>query len=269
MAQEFNFKTYDGTELYMRKDIIDSHKAVIVIVHGLCEHFGRYDYTTQKLNEQGYSVYRFDHRGHGRSQGKKVYYETYDVLIEDVNAVVELAKAEHPAVPLFVFGHSMGGFAATAFATKYAGKADGIILSGALTRNTRGLGAELPEGLPKDTYLPNDLGDGVCGDPAVVKAYKEDPLVEKEISAGLFYALFDGVEWLKKNPQQFTDPTLMLHGCFDGLVGEADSRTLYGEIASTDKKLIIYPKLCHEILNEREKDEVIADILHWLKKHLG
>lgn len=266
MGKEMDFHSFDGTKLYMVKDCVDHPKGVIVIVHGLCEHLGRYEYVTGKLNQEGYSVYRFDHRGHGKSDGKRVYYSSWTEISDDVNAVVELAREENPGTKLFVLGHSMGGYATTCFATRFPGKADGIILSGALTRYNTPCAGPLPIDAPEDTYLPNALGGGVCSDPAVVEAYGKDPLVEKEISVGLLNSIWQGVLWLKENAGQFTDPVLMLHGCCDGLVSNQDSRELYGDISSEDKGLIIYPWLFHEILNEPCKDEVIADILNWLSK---
>ncbi len=120
-----------------------------------------------------------------------------------------------------------------------------------------------------DTYFPNELGDGVCSDPAVVEAYKKDPLVGKQISAGLFYSLFAGVDWNKQNSSKFVEPVLLLHGCHDGLVSEKDSRDLFGDVSSEDKTLKIYAFLFHEIFNEPCKNEVIDDVLSWLENKLN
>ena len=268
MINELFVSSFDKTKLYVKKNIPADPKAVVVIVHGLCEHQGRYDYLTEKLTSGDYGVYRFDHRGHGRSEGKKVFYKDFNELIDDVNFIVELARKENPSLQLFLIGHSMGGFAVSMFGIKYPGKAKGIVMSGALTRNNIGLASDLPRDLPQDTYFPNELGGGVCSDPAVVKAYANDPFVEKQISAGLFYEVFKGVDWTKENSDKFKDPVLLLHGCNDGLVSEKDSRDFFGDISSTDKSLIIYPHLFHEIFNEPVKDEVIADAISWLDKRV-
>lgn len=268
MVTEMKIPSYDGTNLFMRKDIPEGRKAVIVIVHGLCEHLGRYEYVTEKLCGNGFGVYRFDHRGHGRSEGTRVFYSNFNEIVDDVNHFVELARKENPDVPVFLMGHSMGGYAVALFGTKYPGKVKGIITSGALTRYNNAVAGDLPIQLPADTYMPNELGGGVCSDPAVVQAYAKDPLVEKQISVGLFNTIYDGVEWLKKNPEKFTDSVLILHGCCDGLVNEKDSRDFFGEIASKDKTLKIYANLFHEILNEPCHDEIIAEILNWMEKRL-
>ena len=269
MKTERQFQTFDGETLYLVKDTVTRPRAVMVIVHGLCEHQGRYDYVTARLNAQQIDVYRFDHRGHGRSDGKRVYYDKWTEISDDVNAVVELAIAENPGKQVFVLGHSMGGYAVACFATRYPGKAAGIVLSGALTRYNNQLMGELPLPLPADTYVPNALGDGVCSDPAVGEAYVADPYVEKEISVGLMNSLSEGVAFLKAHPADFVDPVLILHGLNDGLVSNQDSRELLGEIASTDKSLRIYSGMCHEIFNEFDKDEPIGDMLAWLNKRIG
>lgn len=258
----------DGTKLFFMKQEAVKAKAVLVMVHGLCEHLGRYDYVSGELVKAGITTYRFDHRGHGKSEGKRVFYNDFNEIIEDVNVFVEKALSENPNRPVYVLGHSMGGYAVTCFATKYPGKAKGIVLSGALTRYQIQCAGPLPIDAPADTYMPNALGSGVCSDPAVVEAYNQDPLVEKEISVGLLNTIYEGVEWLKKNPDLFTDPVLLLHGCCDGLVSEKDSRDLFGEIASKDKELKIYANLYHEILNEPCRDEIIRDIVQWINHRI-
>lgn len=267
MSETF-FQSFDGTKLFVKKSMPDSYKAVIVVVHGLCEHLGRYDYLAKRLNECGFGIYRFDHRGHGKSEGPRVFFNNFNELIDDVNEIVELAKKENPFLPIFVIGHSMGGFAVTSFGTKYPGKVNGFVTSGALTRNNAQAGANLPKDLPVDFYFPNELSAGVCSDPVVVEAYSNDPLVEKQISAGLFFELFKGIDWLKENSHNFTDPVFVLHGCLDGIVSEKDSRDFFGDIASSDKSLKIYAHLFHEIFNEPCKDDIIKEVIAWLDTKL-
>ncbi len=265
---ETTIQSFDGTKLYFSTNIIPNPKASIVIVHGLCEHASRYNYLTEKLNNRGFNVYRFDHRGHARSEGKRVYYSDFHHLIDDVNTVVELALQESGALPVFVIGHSMGGFATSSFGTKYPGKVQGIVLSGALTRYNTQVAGGFPMELPAGTYMPNALGDGVCSVPEVVTAYANDVLVEKEISVELFNSLGEGITWLKQHAIQFVEPVLVLHGANDGLVSELDSRQFYGEIGSMDKSLKIYAHLMHEIFNETIRDEVIEETISWIEKRV-
>ena len=268
MIQEAMIQSFDGTKLFFKKNLPVSTKAVIVIVHGLCEHLGRYDYLTERLNNSDISVYRFDHRGHGKSEGKRVFYNDFNEIVDDVNCVVDLAIKENPGLPIFVLGHSMGGYAVALFGTKYPNKVTGLITSGALTRYNNKMAGDLPIDKPADTYFPNELGNGVCSNPDIVEAYVNDPLVEKQISVGLMNSMYNGVQWLKKNAEKFTDSVLILHGCCDGLVSEKDSREFFSDIASKDKSLKIYANLFHEILNEPCRDEIIDEIICWLNHRI-
>lgn len=268
MREELKFNTFDGEELFLVRETVSRPRAAVVIVHGLCEHQGRYDYVAQRLLAQQINVCRFDHRGHGRSGGKRVYYEKWTDISDDVNAVVERERAQNADLPLFVLGHSMGGYAAACFGTRYPGKADGLILSGAMTRYNAKIMGELPLRMPADTYVDNALGEGVCSDPAVGAAYLADPLVEKRISVALINTLGEGVAYLKAHPKEFRDPVLVLHGLNDGLVSNLDSREFFGEIASEDRSLRIYSGMCHEIFNEYGKDEPIGDLIDWINRHL-
>ena len=266
MEKETYIQSFDGTRLFLRTNIPATPKAIIIIVHGLCEHLGRYEYMTQKLTGRNFGVYRFDHRGHGKSDGKPIFYNNFNEMIDDVHSVVELVKKEHPTLSIFLIGHSMGGFAATTFGIKYPKAVKGIVASGAVTRINNAF--PLPPDMPADEYFPNELTDGICSDPAVVEAYKNDPLVARQISFGLFYCLFAGVDWNRQNSGMFVDPVLLLHGCDDVLVSEKDSREFFGDISSKDKTLKIYAFLFHEIFNEPSKDEVIGDTIHWLEKRV-
>lgn len=268
MKQTEILTSFDGVNLYVARDIPEKVQAIVLVVHGLAEHLGRYDELANQLVEQEFAVYRFDHRGHGKSAGAKGYYEDFNTIIEDVNFIVELVKREYPNYPIFIIGHSMGGFASASFGTKYPRKVNGIILSGALTRDNKGLIGTIPQGLSTTTYLPNGLGHLICTDQSVVSAYAADPLVLTEISAGLFYEIAKGIQWLIDNRQEFIVPTLILHGCDDQLVLEKDSRDFYGDIASPDKQLKIYAKLYHEILNEPCRHEIIDEMIAWIKKQL-
>lgn len=265
MHREFTETAHDNVLLCGKIDAPDDPSAVIVIVHGLCEHYGRYDYLAAKLNAAGYAVVRFDHRGHGRSMGKLVYFKDREQIVKDTDLFVEAARRAFPGLPVYMIGHSMGGFGAASYGTAHPGKLAGYVLSGAWTRDHKGL-ANVDPSLDNDTYLPNELGDGVCSDPAVVKTYQEDKFVAKKMSVGLMRAVHDGHRWLKENAAAFADPVILLHGGNDGLVDPKDSLDMFEEVSSTDKSLRVYAGLCHEIFNEFDRDMVIRDAIEWLDK---
>jgi len=264
MGNERFIAGFDGTELFLKVSAVDNARALVIVVHGLCEHQGRYDYVAERLNEAGFTVYLFDHRGHGRSKGKSVYFNDFNEIVDDLHVVVTAAASENPGVPLFVLGHSMGGYAAALFGTKYPGLVKGILLSGALTRYSMQSFGPLPMQGDPDSYLPNSLEAAICSDSAVVEAYVNDPYVKKEISVALCNSIGCGVDWLKENAGQFQYPVLVMHGANDSLVSEQDSRDFFGEIASKDKGLLIFPGLLHEILNEPSRDDVLNHVIKWI-----
>lgn len=268
MFEEKMVPSPDGTKLFMRKDLVDNPKAIIVIAHGLAEHCNRYNHLTERLLKENYSVYRYDQRGHARSEGKRTFFNEYAEIIEDIKSIIDIAKKDNPERKLFLIGHSMGGFTVSLFGTKYPDEIDGIVLSGALTRYSKETFGSLPVDMPADMYIDNTLGAGVCSDPKVGEAYEADPLVEKKISIGLMNMMPEGINYLKENANLFTAPVLIMHGLEDGLVSEEDSRMFFSEIASEDKSLRIYAKLMHELFNEPIYDEIFDEVVLWLDKHV-
>lgn len=261
---EANFTSHDGMRLYMKKDIRADARIICVIVHGLCEHQGRYDYLVGKFNAAGIGTYRFDHRGHGRSEGERTYYDSFHDMIDDAKAVVDVAKAENPDKPVFLLGHSMGGFCVSLFGAKYPGAVKGIVMSGALTHDNRRLISDIPAGQDVHGKLPNELGDGVCSVKEVVDWYVKDPYNTGTFTFGLCYQLKEGIAWLKERKAAWSEPCILMHGEKDALVSVQDSYDFFNGIASKDRQLKVYGGLFHEIFNEYCRDEVIDDAISWI-----
>lgn len=261
--------SFDGTKLYFNREIPENPRAAAVIVHGLCEHQGRYDYFAELFHKAGIATYRFDHRGHGRSEGERTYYSDFNELLDDTNVVVDMAIEENPNIPVFLIGHSMGGFTVSLYGAKYPDKKlRGIITSGALTHDNGGLISATPEGLDPHTLLPNELGGGVCSVAEVVDWYGKDPYNTKTFTTGLCYALNSGIAWFSGKIKEFSYPVLMLHGENDGLVSVKDTYDFFAKAASKDKQMKIYGGLFHEIFNEYCKDEVIGDVIRWIENRI-
>ena len=260
-----NINSFDGTKLYTNFQRPNNPQASVIIVHGLAEHSGRYDYLAEKFHENNIATYRFDHRGHGKSDGERGYYKDFNEIIEDVHEIVKIALKENKDEPVFLLGHSMGGFAVSLFTSKYPDlDLRGIITSGALTHDKAGTFSSIPDGLDPLHKFSNELGPGVCSVDQVVKDYAKDPLNLKEYSAGLVYAIKDGIKWYESKASLNKYSELILHGYDDALVSYEDSMTNFEQISGKDVSLKIYKNLYHEILNEWKKDEVIADIIDWV-----
>ena len=262
----------DGTLLYTKVQTVEkpeTAKATVIFTHGLAEHLGRYDDCAGVLIRSGFNVIRYDQRGHGHSSGENTFYSNIDEITDDLNAIILYAKKLLEGQQIFVIGHSMGGYTAALYGTKYPGKVDGYVTSGALTRYNHELFKDIPVGLDSNDYIKNEMSEGLCSTEIVLKHYVEDALNKKEISVGLIRTLEKGIDYLKLEAGDFKDPVLILHGENDGLVSPQDSKAFHEEISSEDKKLIIYPELEHEIFNEfTKKTEIFETIIAWIEARL-
>ena len=266
-----SFTGYNNTRIYAKKDLVDNPKASIVIVHGVFEHLDRYDYLVSKLNKAGYNVYRYDARGHGRSEGKKGDLKHFTDYLEDLDVYVEKVREENKSLKLVLLGHSMGGLVATAYACTHPGKIDYLVLSGACNRTPKEAKALriIPMFMTPLFKYKNVLGDAVCSDKAVVEAYNNDPLVVKVGSFRLMKnAFIKGCDLVGKNIENINVPTLVMHGEKDGVVVVETGYWTYEHLKVEDKALKVYEGLYHEIFNEVRKEEVIQDLIDWLKKHV-
>jgi len=250
-------------------------RAVVVLAHGLGEHAGRYHHVARRFAEAGLVTYALDHRGHGRSGGKRVYVRDIGEYTGDFATLVGIAKREHPGLPVIVLGHSMGGGIVFAYACAHTGDYDLLVLSGPAVAAQEGVSAVLriigevvgriAPGMPVQSLDT----DAVSRDPAVVAAYHADPLVwHGKVPAGIARALIGVGETMPQRAHALTAPLLVVHGSDDKLVAASGSERLVECVASHDVHLKIYPGLYHEVFNEPEKDRVLDDVVSWIEARL-
>lgn len=268
-------KLRDNTRLYLRRDIPDKPVANIIINHGFAEHLNRYDYVTKVLNTANFGVYRYDLRGHGRTESKKGYIEDFMDFVCDADEVVSLAKEEYPNLPLFMLGHSMGGFITLLYGIKEPDKLQGQIFSGAAVRRLpmvngiKGDIIKLLSNIVPNMNIKNNLTKDICSVKEVVESYENDPLVLKEAKLKFHVEfLIRGTEWIEKNIEKYKYPCLVTHGEKDRIVPKETSIYLYNKISSKDKEIKIYDNLFHEILNEKEKDIILSDMINWVYERI-
>jgi alpha-beta hydrolase superfamily lysophospholipase len=248
-------------------------RAVLVVVHGLAEHSGRYQHVAEYFVERGYAVYALDHRGHGRSEGERAHVDRFGELVADLRTFVDLMRQREPERGIFMIGHSMGGTIATLFAEEHGDVLRGLILSGAFMRPSGGVSPALvlvskllSAVAPKLGVTPLEASS-VSRDPQVVARYDADPLnyrgrVRARMGTELLQA---GTAALADLPK-ITLPILIMHGGADQLADPEGSRLIYEGVSSIDRTLKIYDGLYHEIFNEPEKQRVLADVAGWLEK---
>lgn len=250
-------------------------RAVIVLSHGFGEHARRYDHVAQRFGDAGFVTYALDHRGHGRSGGKRVYLKSMEQYTADFGTLVAVATKEHPDLPRVVLGHSMGGAIVFTYGTEHPADFDLMVLSGPaiatqaavsplLAAVGKAVGAVLP-GVPVQQLD----ADAVSRDPAVVAAYRADPLVHQgKVPAGVARALLMVGDSMPARAGGFTKPLLVVHGEKDRLILASGSEHLAECVASDDVHLKIYPELFHEVFNEPERDRVLDDVVSWIEARL-
>ena len=266
-------KSFDDVMLHTVINEAQHPMGVIVINHGFSEHLGRYDHLASYLCEHGYHVIRYDLRGHGKTVSARGYISSYKEFVGDCDVIVNYAKNTYPSLPLIILGHSMGGFVSVNYALEHPEKVKGLILSGpALYDLPKSKGIYslalniMGRLLPKFT-IPNPIGDEICSVKEVVESNREDNLVLKRVSAGMLYQFLKvGSKNIKAKQQEFGHPVLILHGEDDTIVPEVISDKFFKSIPATDKTRIVYPKLYHEIFNERCHEEIFETIVSWLNE---
>ena len=247
-------------------------RAVVVIAHGAGEHSGRYPHVGERLVDAGYAAYALDHRGHGLSGGRRALVDRMDHVVADLDTFVTLASSRHPGRPLHLLGHSMGGCIALVYAGRHQERLSGLLLSGAVARLdapaalkvvVRGLSRVAPAlgVVAVDPAL-------VSRDEAVVRAYREDPLVfHRKLPARTLAEMADAADRFPASVGALRLPLLVMHGGADAIVPADGSRMVHDRAGSADRTLRIYEGLFHEILNEPERAAVLADITGWLDAH--
>lgn len=248
---------------------------VLVIAHGLGEHGGRYGELVERCLARGLAVYAADHRGHGRSGGPRAQVGRFAWLVEDLDTVLRRAAAAHPGARRFLLGHSMGGAIALTWTLDHPGQLDGLILSGPaiappsavspVTVAVVRLMSAIAPGVGAIKLPPSDLSR----DPAVVRAYEQDPLVlHAAVPARTLAELLGAMNSLPARAAALREPVLVLQGTGDRLVMHADVKPVFEALGSADKTVKVYRGLYHEVLNEPERGQVFADLEAWLDARL-
>jgi alpha-beta hydrolase superfamily lysophospholipase len=269
------FTGYNDITLYHQAWLPDGNpKAVLVVVHGLAEHSGRYANIVDYFVPKGYAVYSFDLRGHGNSQGERGYVERFSYYLYDLKIFFDRVYEENKGAKVFLVGHSMGGTIAVAYAINHQKDIRGLIVSGAVLKagasvdQASKLMAKSLSVLNPKMGVTNLDASAVSRDKAVVDAYVNDPLVYTgKISARLGAELLSIIGSLPAKIHELTLPVLIMHGTADKLSDPASSQMLFDGVSSKDKTLKLYDGFYHEIFNDPERLKVFTDMEAWLKTH--
>ncbi|GAA0161702.1 phospholipase [Lithospermum erythrorhizon] len=253
-------------------------RGLVVILHGLNEHSGRYRYFAKQLNANGFKVYAMDWIGHGGSDGLHAYVPSLDYAVNDMKLFLRKVLAENPGLPCFCFGHSTGGSIVlkAALDPKVNSSISGIVV----TSPAVGVQPSHPIFcvlapifaffMPRYQFsAANKEGVVVSRDPQALVAKYSDPLVfTGSIRVRTGYEILRIAAFLQQHQCKLTVPFLVLHGTADNVTDPKASEKLHREASSTDKSIKLYDGLLHDLLFEPEKEDVLKDIIDWLNRRV-
>jgi alpha-beta hydrolase superfamily lysophospholipase len=273
-AREERLDVGDGLTIFVRSWRPDtSPRGVVVIVPGFNSHSGYYGWAAEQLVAGGLSVYAVDLRGRGQSDGERFYVDKFADYESDVSAVIALAKSRDRGLPTFLLGHSAGGVVACLYTLDHPSELTGLICESFAHELPapdfalavfKGISHVAPHA--HILHLKNEI---FSRDPEAVRAMDNDPLIAHETQPTKTMAeMVRADERLKKEFSSITLPVLILHGTGDQAAKPSGSERFYDTAGSRDKRLKLYDGHFHDLLNDIDKEVVMADIKSWLTAHL-
>ncbi|MBK9015047.1 MAG: alpha/beta hydrolase [Saprospiraceae bacterium] len=271
---DFQQENLAGIKLHLRHWQVPNARAVVCIVHGLGEHIGRYDHVAKFFSERGIATIGFDHQGHGRSEGKRGHTLGLDSMLDDVAYLLEMVAEKYPGLPVFLNGHSMGGNVVLNHVLRRKPIITGLIATGPWIRLPKQpskmivVFAQVMNFVWHDLTQNNGLDvNGLSNDPAVIKAYLDDPLVHNRISVRTGYELLGGAKFLDEFTGTMPCPTLLMHGGNDPITSPEGT----ADFAKRNKGDVTWKRwdgLKHEIHNEPQQDEVLHFLVEWMERFI-
>jgi len=237
-------------------------RGVVYFVHGYAEHGGRYEHVAEIFAERGFVVVAADHMGHGHSEGERALITDFGLVVDDLGTVASHVEQKSPGAPAVMFGHSMGGLITARFVQRWPNRLTGAVFLGAVLGDwewAREVLA-LPE-LPEADSDPS----GMSRDQAVCEDYANDPLVYHGLyKRPLLVAEVQALDEFRAELDRITIPVAVFHGDADPFVPYGPTVDAVKAMASLDQRIKVYEGARHELVNETNKDEVIADLIRWI-----
>jgi alpha-beta hydrolase superfamily lysophospholipase len=269
---ECHWKTADALEIYAKHWQVENPKAVVCLLHGLGEHVNRYNHVAAFFAERGIATHGSDRRGHGQSAGKRGHAPHLDALLNEVGQLVDFAGKTYPRVPLFLYGHSMGGNHALNFLLRKKPALRGVIATGSWIRLPQAPSAALiafakiMNKIAPTFAQSNGLDTNLLSkDPAVVKAYVADPLVHDRITVAMGLSMMEAAAWLDRFSGEIPAPLLLMHGADDRITDPQGSAG-FAQRVSGDVTCRLWEGLYHEIHHEPQQAQVLAFMVEWMMK---
>ena len=268
--KESTFEGVGGLKIFTRSwQPAGKTRGVVVIVPGFNSHSGQYSWVGEQFAAKDLAAYAIDLRGRGRSEGERYYVEKMEDYTDDVATLVRTAKSENPGLPVFVLGHSAGGVISCVYTLDHQSEIDGLICeSFAYDLPAPGIVLSVLKGLSHiapHTHVYTLKNEDFSRDPLVVDAMNNDPLIKGESEpTQTARVMIDAASRLNEEFPLIKLPVLILHGTADKATNPSGSQFFYDTTGSTDKTLKLYEGHYHDLLNDVDKEIVMADITDWI-----
>lgn len=273
--KEGRFEGIRNTQIYYQVWSPEDPKGLVIVIHGYGEHSGRYMNVVNALVPEGYAIWALDHRGHGKSEGKRCHVERFTDYLEDVAIFEDMARKTCPDLPVHIVGHSMGSLIANNYVAGRSeqnyktltlsgtGAATGPAISGVQKVASKILSAIVPS-----LSIPSGLDPAfISHDEAVVEDYINDPLVENKITTRLGAEMMGALPKMIPAASKLQIPTMMQIGSEDEAFHPNSWQALFDAIDVRDKAFNLYDGYRHEVYNEVKKEVPLNDLKEWIDNH--
>jgi len=251
-----------------------SPKAAVALMHGLGEHAGRYQHVGEAFSKAGYALVGLDLRGHGRSGGPRGHTPSAEAYLQDIDLLLQHTQERYPGLPVFLYGHSLGGILALYYGLRRKPNLAGIISSGpalhsALEKQPVKVAlAKILGGLAPAATVQSGLDHSkLSHDPQIEQLYVSDPLVHDRASLGFGKAMLGVTGWTLQHAAEFPIPLLLVHGSQDAIAFPSSSRE-FAAAAGDKATLLVWDGMYHETHNELGKADVLKATIQWMDARL-
>jgi len=273
---EGSFAVPDGLALFYQGWVPANRRprAVLVNLHGLGDHSGLYPTLAEHFPPRGIALYAYDMRGNGRSPGQRAFVRSWQEYLDDLHAFLRRVREWEPELPVFVLGNSLGGLVVLEYAMDHPGELSGVVAAApplgtlGVPRPLMALGRVMSRVWPRFSLQVGMDLSGLARDPKVVETVVADPLFHRLGTARLSTEVTAAITRVQGRAADLAVPLLLLHGSADRMVPPDGTRAFFSRLAFPDREFREYAGAYHGLFADVDREEVLADLEHWIERHL-